>query len=342
MALIDVCNGDADGLFAMVQLRLADPGESQLVTGRKHEISLLERVRAARADQITVCDISIDRNAEALSRLLALGATVRYFDHHSAHRRFEHPGLTAWIDTDPAICTSLIVDRYLGGRFSAWAAAAAWGDNLAASAQTLAVREGFDRETCEALKTLGESVNYNAYGDHDDDCLIAPAELYRLLVRHPDPLDAMAAEPVLRALEHRRRDDLALALAQPPWREDATSRIWVLPDAAWSRRVIGPFANLTAVEDPTRAHAVARVRADGALDISVRAPIARRRGADRLCAAFGGGGRAAAAAIEALPPGRLEAFAYALAAFRWGEADALVPGTGSPPAPAGSASTKPV
>jgi hypothetical protein len=72
-------------------------------------------------------------------------------------------------------------------------------------------------------------------------------------------------------------------------------------------------------DDPTRAHAVARERADGALDISVRAPIARRRGADRLCAAFGGGGRAAAAAIEALPASRFEAFAYAFAGFAWGD-----------------------
>ena len=36
-------------------------------------------------------------------------------------------------------------------------------------------QRGFDRATCEALRTLGESVNYNAYGDHDDDCLMAPA-----------------------------------------------------------------------------------------------------------------------------------------------------------------------
>ena len=96
MALIDVCNGDADGLFAMVQLRLAEPGPATLFTGRKHEIALLERVAAQSGDQITVCDISIDRNVAALSRLLAAGATVRYFDHHSAERRFHHPGLAEW------------------------------------------------------------------------------------------------------------------------------------------------------------------------------------------------------------------------------------------------------
>jgi hypothetical protein len=318
MALIDVCNGDADGLFAMVQLRLAEPAESLLVTGRKHEIALLERVHAGRGDHITVCDISIDRNAQPLARLLEAGATVRYFDHHSARQRFEHPGLSAFIDTDPAQCTSLIVDRYVGGRFSAWAAAAAWGDNLPASAEALAARQGFDRACCEALRTLGESVNYNAYGDQDDDCLIAPAALYRLLAQYRDPLDAVAAEPVLAALQERRCDDLAQALAQQPWRVDANGRIWLFPDSGWARRTTGPFANRMASDDPSRAHAVARHRADGAIDISVRAPITRRRGADRLCAAFGGGGRAAAAAIEALPATRFEAFVQAFSAFRWG------------------------
>ena len=319
MVLIDVCNGDADGLFAVLQLRLAEPAPAQLVTGRKHEIALLERVEPAPLAHITVCDISLDRNAKALARLLESGASVRYFDHHSAKELVPHPALTTWIDPNPALCTSLIVDRYLGGRFPAWAAAAAWGDNLAASAEALADRIGLDTEARSALRRLGESVNYNAYGDSDDDCLIAPARLYPKLARYRDPLDAIAGEPVLDELARRRDSDLEQAFALNPWRDSESGRIWLLPDAAWSRRVLGPFANLVANEDPARAHAVARIRADGALDISVRAPLARRRGADRLCGDFGGGGRAAAAAIEAMPPERFEAFVQAFAAASWGE-----------------------
>ena len=37
----DVFNGDADGLCALQQLRLARPRESRLVTGLKREIALL-------------------------------------------------------------------------------------------------------------------------------------------------------------------------------------------------------------------------------------------------------------------------------------------------------------
>lgn len=321
MALIDVCNGDADGLFALLQLRLAEPAQTTLITGRKHEIALLERVEPHAGDQITVCDISVDRNASALVRVLEAGASVRYFDHHSAKRLFKHPRLQSWIELDPMLCTSLIVDRYLGGRFAAWAAAAAWGDNLASSAEALADRLRLDTEARAALRALGESVNYNAYGDRDEDCLIAPAKLYERLARHADPFAALEAESVLTDLQHRRLNDLGQARATAPWRTDSSGRIWVLPDAPWSRRVAGPFANLLATEDPDRAHAVARQRDDGSIDLSVRAPIRRRSGAARLCAAFGGGGRAAAGAIDSLPAAQFEAFVQAFDATAWGEPD---------------------
>jgi hypothetical protein len=322
MALIDVCNGDADGLFAILQLRLAEPAQAQLITGRKHEIALLERIEPRAGDRLTVCDISIDRNADALARHLATSVSVRYFDHHSARRLFAHPALETFIDHNPALCTSLIVNRYLGSRFAAWAAAAAWGDNLPSSAEALADELGLDSEARAALRTLGESVNYNAYGERDEDCLIAPAALYPLLARHADPFDAIATEPVLAELAQRRQSDLALAQAQAPWLSDAQVRVWLLSDAPWSRRALGPFANQVALEDPNRAHAVARLRGADQIDVSVRAPLLRRSGADRLCARFGGGGRAAAAAIEALPAARFEEFVQAFRAVSWGESAA--------------------
>ncbi|HHJ80611.1 MAG TPA: DHH family phosphoesterase, partial [Candidatus Tenderia electrophaga] len=42
----DVFNGDADGLCALQQFRLAFPGESQLVSGVKRDIALLRKVSA--------------------------------------------------------------------------------------------------------------------------------------------------------------------------------------------------------------------------------------------------------------------------------------------------------
>jgi len=318
MAMIDVCNGDADGLFALVQLRRAEPlAGVRLVTGLKHDIELLERVEAGPGDRVSVCDLSMRRNASALFRLLESGVQVRYFDHHESGPIPVHPLLDAHIDLAPDTCTSLIVDRYLGGRYGAWAAAAAWGDNLASSAERVADRLRLGASERVLLRTLGEAVNYNAYGDRASDSLLPPAELFERLRPHDDPLSAWHAEPVLAEMAERRQADLACAWVLEPVVADAQCRLWVLPDEAWSRRVLGPFANQVAEEDPGRAHAVARMRGDGAYDVSVRAPLARRTGAQQLCRAFGGGGRAAAAAIDCLPPAEFERFVAAFRQMGW-------------------------
>jgi hypothetical protein len=56
-------------------------------------------------------------------------------------------------------------------------------------------------------------------------------------------------------------------------------------------------------------------RPDDTYLVSVRAPLDDKRGADELCRQFPtGGGRAAAAGINALPGDQLDAFIEALAA----------------------------
>src|SRR4051812_28309002 len=134
----DVFNGDADGICALHQLRLAEPRASVLVTGAKRDIDLLQRVKARRDDRVTVLDISLARNVAALDRLLALGVSCRYFDHHFAGDVPRHPKLEIYIDTAPDVCTSLLVDRYLEGSQRIWAVVAAFGDNLAAPAREAA------------------------------------------------------------------------------------------------------------------------------------------------------------------------------------------------------------
>src|SRR6185312_14929592 len=80
MRSYDVFNGDADGICALHQLRLADPVDSELVTGLKRDIELLKAVPAERGDVVTVLDVSLDRNRAALAALLERGVRVRYFD----------------------------------------------------------------------------------------------------------------------------------------------------------------------------------------------------------------------------------------------------------------------
>jgi hypothetical protein len=111
-----VFNGDADGLCALQQLRLAAPsaGECVLVTGVKRDIALLERVPEGPDDECTVLDVSLDVNRPALVRLLDAGMRVRYFDHHFAGEVPSHPRLESHVDTSPRVCTSLLVDRVAG------------------------------------------------------------------------------------------------------------------------------------------------------------------------------------------------------------------------------------
>ena len=69
MTFFDVFNGDADGICALHQLRLAQPRDAVLVTGVKRDTALLQRIAAAPGDHITVLDIPLDRNRGTLLAL---------------------------------------------------------------------------------------------------------------------------------------------------------------------------------------------------------------------------------------------------------------------------------
>ncbi|HEU4621990.1 MAG TPA: hypothetical protein VFS42_07180 [Burkholderiaceae bacterium] len=206
-----VCNGDADGLCAALQWRWHDPRPATLITGLKRDVELLRRVPPTSAREVVVFDLSMPRNARALTALLEHGVNVRYFDHHAANTPVRHPRLQAHLDSHANVCTCVLVDRYLHGARRAWAVVGAWGDNLASGARRLARLAELSNDQCETLRMLGEAINYNAYGDTEADVLIAPARLYDLLASYRDPLDAAAREPVVAQLMARQADDLRQA-----------------------------------------------------------------------------------------------------------------------------------
>jgi single-stranded DNA-specific DHH superfamily exonuclease len=89
--------------------------------------------------------------------------------------------------------------------------------------------------------------------------------------------------------------------------------VYILPDAAWARRVSGVYANDLATAQPQRAHALLTRSPKGHYVVSVRAPLLNKTGADELCKLFEtGGGRKAAAGINVLPEARVPDF---IAAF---------------------------
>jgi hypothetical protein len=302
----DVFNGDADGICALHQLRLLEPHASHLVTGLKRDIALLKAVPAQPGDQVTVLDLSLDRNRPALMALLERGVHVRYFDHHYAGGVPEHPNLETVIDPSPDTCTSALVDRHLGGRQRVWAVVGAFGDNLDQLAARLAGPLQLDDERLQSLQELGAALNYNAYGEQAGDVLMPTAELYRTVSRYADPFELMRREQVIERLSEECHADLARARALQPLLLLPYADAWLLPDEPWSRRVSGTFANHLATEQPARAHAVVTAR-PGGYRVSVRAPPGRGPTAADFCRHFpSGGGRNVAAGIDRLE--RIEPF----------------------------------
>ena len=301
MASYDIFNGDADGICSLHQLRLAQPRDSVLITGVKRDIALVQRVRAHSGDELTILDISLAPNRLALMDALEVGARCLYFDHHFAADIPAHPRLEAHIEPGSGLCTSLIVDAYLGAPFRAWAVVAAFGDNLPELAVQAAAPLASTAGELALLRELGECINYNAYGDSPEDLYFHPAELYRRLRPYSDPREFAAQDFGFETLREGLQADLEHAAQVEPTLDTPTHYLIVLPDTRWARRVNGALANRLAESHPSRAHAIL-VRRGTTFRVSVRAPVTRPGGAAVLCSLFAsGGGRSGAAGIDALP-----------------------------------------
>ena len=309
MRFFDVFNGDADGICALHQLRLAIPVSSTLITGVKRDIALVKQVQAKVGDEVTVLDISLDKNRDELVRVLDAGASVTYFDHHFAGEIPAHDNLTANIDTDANTCTSLLVNASLNSQFLSWAVTAAFGDNLFSSAEEAAKPLGLSTEQLEQLKELGTCINYNGYGATLDDLIYTPIALYEMIKPYADPFDFINNEPGYQRLREGYYDDLKQAEQIAAEYLSDSHALFILPNDKWARRVSGVFANSLAQKFPGRAHAMLTRQEGDAFLVSVRAPLENKTGADELCRQFPtGGGRKAAAGINKLPAEQMPAF----------------------------------
>jgi len=306
----DVFNGDADGIIALLQLRFTTPRESKLITGVKRDISLLKQVDLKVASSITVLDISMEKNIEALNNALIENIPVFYVDHHRSGDIPEYNNLQAIIDTDANTCTSLLVNEYLAGKYDTWAIAAAYGDNMIAYADHLANQLELSQEQRDFLSNLGIYINYNGYGGDLEDLHFPPAELYKLLSAYPDPFTLLdERDSVFYLLEKAYKNDMGKAQAADILHDDDICQVLALPDEAWARRVSGVYGNDLANAEPDKAHAVITANNDNSYRVSLRAPLNNKQGAGDICASFDtGGGRAAAAGINYLPAEQLAQF----------------------------------
>ena len=312
---IDVFNGDADGICALVQLRLAQPLQSRLVTGVKRDIQLLAQLSVQKNDAVTVLDISLKTNRMGLDSILRQGASVFYVDHHESGDIPQHPNLKTIINSAANTCTSLLVDQYLEGKYRAWAVTAAFGDNLIAGATEAALPLSLSASRLNQLKDLGVCINYNGYGGSISDLHFAPDALYRELAPYASPFDFMADNAsIYEQLLTGYAADMTQALRIKPEYQTEAIAVYILPDEAWARRISGVFGNELANQNPARAHAVLSYNAQGGYLISVRSPLSNKTGADELCSSFPtGGGRKSAAGINHLPLDELPTFVAAFA-----------------------------
>lgn len=301
-----VFNGDADGIFATHQLRLANPDfEENFVTGVKRDISLLKQLKDLESESIFVLDVAVEKNLEPLIELLDKGNQVTWFDHHKSPEIPEHENFFANIDTAKDVNTSFLVSSALEHEFVLWSVAGLFGDNLFEPAQELGEELELDSDQIDSLKELGQLFNYNGYGQSLSDLHFTPLELLESLKGFESPLDFLAQSPIPAKL----REGLKADMAQAESAKQLATGVYLFPDEAWARRVVGDFANGLAQQNRNQAHAVLNQKAEGGYQVSVRAPKEGDYDAADFCSGFPtGGGRTAAAGINHLEADKLDDF----------------------------------
>ncbi len=304
----DIFNGDADGICALVQLRLATPIDSVLITGVKRDIALVEKVDISDCNSATVLDISFDKNREAVAALIEAEIPLEYFDHHKPGAKLTSPLIDYHIDTEPTTCTGLLVSQHIQHAYPAWACVALYGDNQHIAANTFATQHNLAESQQNTLRELGTLMNYNGYGNAIEDLHIHPKNLFQAALKHIDPVDFYHTE-LIQNLRQGYQQDNQNCNQQTPHYSSKTGHIYILPNTAWARRMSGDFGNQLARKNPDQAHAVISEKPSGGYLVSVRAPKQRPLGADALCSNFpSGGGRSAAAGINHLDLDQLPHF----------------------------------
>ena len=310
MTHYDLFNGDADGICALVLLRLAKPKDSVLVTGIKRDNALLKHITPKAGDSITVLDVSMKKNTTSLQHALDVGAKVFYADHHQAGDVPQHENLQAHINTASNTCTSLIVSAYLKGQLpqesKAWAIVAAFGDNITAVAERMCEKACYSAQQIAALSALGVCLNYNGYGASLDDLFFHPAELYKIAVQYQSPFEFIEKEhAVFETLKNGYAQDMEKALAIKATHQTEKAAMFILPNEKWARRVSGVVGNELANRFPDRGHAILTEReelieGEVTYQVSIRATKNNPMGADVIASKFGGGGRKGAAGIDVI------------------------------------------
>jgi len=300
-----VFNGDADGLISQHLLYLAGKTPELRITGLKRDIALLGRLPEGYAGDVHVLDLSFKTNAEAARLFLQKSpGTLTWYDHHESGELPDSPRLKAHIHATQGQCTALIANGVLGHAYPLWAAAAAFGDNVTASAEALLQGRDLSEVDRTDLKNLGELLNYNAYGEAGDT-LFQPLELAGEMEHYRDALDFYRDGDRFHRLSRQLADDARQSESLGPWKSQGQAHVYLVPNAPWARRFGATWMNRLIRAHGDQAFAIFQEKTQGGYLVSLRAPQSGPLAKWSASAFAGqyptGGGRVQAAGINHLP-----------------------------------------
>ena len=304
---LDVCAGDADALCAVLQWRLHEPKAAQMVSGPLCATASLGRFQLLPGDDVLVCNVPFNSQpAPGMSGPIG-NARVQYLDCRGQAPGDSSPYSKAGHSTDAKVCTSLLVNHLLQGKFGGWALVGAYGSQVQQGVNAHALQLGFSAGARKRLQRLGEVITYNAEVIHPRYLYAEPATLYARLLRYDDPLEFLQSESLADELDELRQSDLQTGLAWKPYWRDAHASVYVLPDEAWAARVARYLKSRLAILDPERAIAVLSPAGTGSYRAAVQPGLMVRNAVTPK-----------KWLIEHLPMNEVDNFVGAFSASGWG------------------------
>jgi nanoRNase/pAp phosphatase (c-di-AMP/oligoRNAs hydrolase) len=303
----DVFNGDADGIISLHQYRLQFPRESELITGVKRDVKLLRNLQNIKNSVLSVFDISLLSNSEYIENILKNKNKVRWFDHHEPGNIDLGKNFSIKVDSDPNCCTNILVDKFIDGLHRPWTICGAYGDNLHEQAEKL--NPCFGEIKMLELKEIGETLNYNGYGNKESDLTVHPKDVYLDIHKYRSPFQYRKKSEIYNKIYTQMKSDESELNSSEILHTSNIGDIILLPNTKASIRYSGIYSNKQTTDNPNKAFAILTNINDDTYRVSIRSPKNNPTGASKLALQFPtGGGREKAAGINELPKIELKSF----------------------------------
>lgn len=303
----DFFNGDADGIISLHQFRTHYPKNSKLFTGVKRDVKLLRHCTDVKDSTFTVFDISLLSNADYIKPILDNGNYVKWFDHHEPGETELGDNFSIKVDADPNCCTNMLVDEYLNGLYRPWTICGIYGDNLHEQADKF--NPCFNKASMNKLREVGETLNYNGYGNEELDLTVHPKDVYLDLKDYESPFEYRKKSETYNKIYTQMKSDESELSSSEILHESETGKVILLPNTRASIRYSGIYSNQQTTDNPDRAFAILTLVDGGNYRISIRSPKTNPYGASKLALQFPtGGGREKAAGVNELPRSELNSF----------------------------------